>query len=119
MPTVLGDAYLRRYRRGVVDGKTAYMRRFGKPWNQKMAIFGEKIIYLPVGARPSRLQSDFKFGIFLSLIEGTSHFYVGIRWKIDRARTIKKLPYGDRVDVELFNSIRGTPWKLDPQEASA
>ena len=104
-----------RGRRGV-DGRTPYERRYGKPWSGKMARFGEKVHWLPLGQRASRVDSGFRQGIFLGLAEGTGRYYIGLEGQVEIARAVKMMTQGDSVDIELFNAVRGTPWRLDPSQ---
>ena len=100
-------------RRGT-DGKTAYELRYGKAWRGKWAIFGEKVMWLPVGPRASHLDTGYKEGVFLSVIEGSNNYYIGVPGKVERAKAIKLLDKGQNADKELFLSVRGLPWQLDP-----
>ena len=84
-----------------------------------MAEFGELVMWLPEGKRASRLDSGYRRGIFLGLVEGAAAYYVGVKDKVVKARAIKLLTGGERVDRELFHSFRGTPWCLDPEQQSA
>lgn len=100
-------------RRGT-DGKTAYELRYGKAWRGKWAIFGEKVMWLPAGPRASHLDTGYKEGVFLGVIEGSNNYYIGVPGKVERARAIKLLDKGQNADKDLFASVRGTPWQLDP-----
>ena len=76
-----GVACLNRGRRDT-SGKTPYELRYGRRWNGKMAEFGERVMWLPEGKRASRLDSGYRAGIFLGLVEGAAAYYVGVHEKI-------------------------------------
>ena len=57
-----GVACINRGRRDA-SGKTPYELRYGRPWNGKMAEFGELVMWLPEGKRASRLHSGYRRGI--------------------------------------------------------
>ena len=106
-------ATINRGRRGP-DGRTAYELRFGKPWNGKIAEFGEKVMYLGPGSRKSRLDTGYQEGVFFGLNEDQVGYYIGVPGKVTRARAIKLLDESRRRDRELFLAVKGVPWQLDP-----
>jgi len=105
-----------RGRKGA-DGRTSYELRFGRPWNGKIAEFAEKVMWLPLGKSASTLDSGYKEGIFLGLVERNNHYFIGLDGKVVLARAFKLLSNDRRRDPDLFNRIRGKPWCLDPAQA--
>ena len=61
-------AMINRGRKGP-DGRTAWELRHGRPYRRELAMFGEKILYQPVGKRPSRLDPRFIPGIFFGVVQ--------------------------------------------------
>ena len=104
---------INRGRRGP-DGKTAYELRFGKAWHGKWAQFGEKVMWLPTGKRTSRLDTGYRHGVFLGVIEGSNQYYIGVPGKVVVASALKLLDTGQRADREMFEAVRGLPWQMDP-----
>ena len=90
LPFLVGYACstMNRGRRGG-DGRTAYELRYGKPWKGRIAEFGECVMYLPAGKMArSSTESGYKPGVFYGLVEGRSHYLIGIEGKVIEARAI-------------------------------
>ena len=63
-------ALINRGRRGP-DGRTAWELRHGRRYRKELALFGEKVLYLPANKRESRLEERFEPGVFFGVTEGS------------------------------------------------
>ena len=100
-------------RRGA-DGRTAYELRRGKPFRGVTAEFGERVLYLPGGKRPSRLPERFVPGCFLGLSIRTTEAYIAMEdGNVCLARSFRRLPGDQRVDRSLFFGLKAYPWHWD------
>ena len=98
------------------DGRTAWELRHGRPFRRCLAGFSEKIMYLPGGKRASRLEDKFLPGIYLGQSLRTDESLIGTSNGVVRARTVRRLPEGDRKDRELLLSVKGSLWKPVPAD---
>ena len=100
-----------RYRVGE-DGKTAYQRLKGKAPSSKLEVLGERVLYLPLKTlvKKNKLEAKFKYGVLVGINPRTSESLVANAHGTFRARTIKRLPEGDRWDAKWIKSPvhRGT-----------
>ena len=78
------------------------------------------VMYLEPGKRVSRLESGFKEpGCYVGIKEGATLPYVGVEGKILECRAVRSFPEGFRGDAALVESIRVSPWQLDPADVRA
>ena len=96
------------------DGRTGHELRRGKPFRRKIPPFGEKVFYLPVGKRQSRLTDRWLPGLFLGLKEGSDELYVGTSAGVMRARSVKRMPEEQRADPEMVRGLKGVTWRPIP-----
>ena len=102
-------------RRGI-DGKTPWERRHGRPCRRSIAEFGEKILWLPTGKHKSHLDERYLPGVFLGIALHSNDIMVGREnGSVGLARSFRRLPESQRVDVMLLRGVRGVPWCPDPQ----
>ena len=102
-------------RRGI-DGKTTWERRHGRPCRRSIAEFGEKILWLPTGKHKSHLKERYLPGVFLGIALHSNDIMVGREnGSVGLARSFRRLPESQRVDVMLHRGVRGVPWCPDPQ----
>ena len=71
-----------------------------------MAEFGELVMWLPEGKRASRLDSGYRRGSFLGLVEGAAAYYVGVKDKVVKVKTLSMV-YVRPLDAE---PLRARPW---------
>ena len=98
------------------DGRTPYELRRGRAWHGRTADLGE--ILLGLGARASRLDSGYSEGVYLGVIPGTSHYFIGLAGRVVPGRAFKRLTETDRRDKLLFESVVGAPWCMGPMQAA-
>ena len=98
------------------DGKTAYQRIHGRRVHERLAEFGEKILYhIPRKGR-AKLDAAWKYGVYLGTTLGSNEFWVGTAdGSVTRARAMNRLMPGSQWSWECINSISGTPG--DPKTA--
>ena len=102
-------------RRGI-DGKTTWERRHGRPCRRSIAECGEKILWLPTGKHKSHLEERYLPGVFLGIALHRNDILVGkANGSVGLARSFRRLPESQRVDVMLLRGVRGVPWCPDPK----
>ena len=58
-------------------------------------------------------------GIMLGLVDRSDEVVIGTTERMVKARTIHRMPVGQRGDAAYAKSIRGVPWQPNPAEARA
>ena len=99
------------------DGRTAYQNITGKSSKRPVAVFGEKILYMPL--KTERLKMDkgeakLREGIWLGLKSRSDEAIVGTATGVVKARTIRRLPKEKRWDPSAINAMRGSPRRPVP-----
>ena len=102
------------------DGLTAFQRAFQRASHQRAmpAVWGEKILYWEASKKKVEITDKFLDGVFLGIKEGSEAFIVGTPAGCVECRTVKRRPRDDAADRVFFNSIRGTPRRLLPDDES-
>ena len=101
------------------DGKTAYERTVGRRAIPPLAQFGERVWWMPLqpsNRRLGPLDSRFEQGRYLGPMDGSNTVLVGTASGVVKARTIKRMPPGERWTGSLLNEAQGselTPNALD------
>ena len=101
------------------DGKTAYERTVGRRAVHPLAQFGERVWWMPLqpsNRRLGPLDSRFEQGRYLGPMDGSNTVLVGTASGVVKARTIKRMPPGERWTGSLLNEAQGselTPNALD------
>ena len=57
-------------------------------------------------------------GIMLGLVDRSDEVVIGTIERVVKARTVHRMPVGQRGDAAYAKSIRGVPWQSDPAEAA-
>ena len=97
-------------RRGA-DGRTAWELRHGRPCKRLTAGFGEAVLWKKTKA-PRGVEDRWLKGIWLGLaLRSENSFVSDENGDVHEARTFKRLAGAEAKDLELFNKVRGTPWK--------
>ena len=92
------------------DGKTAYERHVGRRAVPFMAQFGERVWWMPLqppNRRLGRLDSLFEQGRYLGPMDGSNTVLLGTASGVVKARTIKRLPPGERWTGSLLDEALG------------
>ena len=96
------------------DGKTAYERNVGRRAVPPLAQFGERVWWMPL--KPSNrhlgpLDARFEQGRYLGPRDGSNTVLVGTASGVVKARTIKRLPPGERWTGNLQDESPGSELK--------
>ena len=97
------------------DGKTSHERIRGRACNKPLAIFGEKVLYLPLKSVETKATKDepkMKYGICLGIIDRTEEVLIGTERGVVKCRTVKRLPENQKWDAELVSKMQGVVWQL-------
>ena len=92
------------------DGQTAYERNVGRRAVPPLAQFGERVCGMPLqpsNRRLGPLNSRFEQGRHLGPMDGSNTVLVGTA-SVVKARTIKRLPQGERWTGSLLNEALGS-----------
>ena len=77
----------------------------------------EKILYLEVSRKKIQIKDKLLVGTFLCVKQDSGEFVIGTPAGCVVCRTVKPRPREDAADpVFFFNSIRGTPRRLVPDD---
>ena len=93
------------------DGKTAYERNVGRRAVPPLAQFGERMWWMPLQPSKGRLgPSDSRFGQgrYLGPMDGSNTLLFGTACGAVTARTIKRLPPGERWTGSLLDEALGS-----------
>ena len=104
---------INRYRTGE-DGKTAYFRIKGKRSSANIVPFGEKVLFMPAKDKSQRknlLEPRFIDGIWAGIDAGSGESIILTPSGVRKARTVKRLPEGERYDREFLTRVKGMPWE--------
>ena len=104
-----------------VDGKTAWERRRREKCTNKLAMIGEKVLYLPLKTakvHQQRLEPNMFEGIWLGINARTEEAFIGTDKGVVKCRTIKHLPEEEKWNAELVNFMKGTTWQPLPVSKS-
>ena len=99
------------------DGKTGYQRLKGKKYRGDEVEFGEKVHYsLKRGARQEKLESRLAEGFYLGKVWRTGEAIIGTKSGVHKSGMIRRVGGHRRWDAEGLGSVRGQPWKWDPDK---
>ena len=93
------------------DGKTAYERSVGRRAVPPFAQFGERIRWMPLqpsNRRLGPLDPRFEQGRYLGPMDGSNTVHVDTTSGVVKARTIKRLPPGERWTGSLLDEALGS-----------
>ena len=101
------------------DGLTAFQRAYQRKSHPRPlpAAWGEKVLHLEASKRKAQLSNKFEDGIFLGIENGTEELIVVTPTGCKICRSVKRRSRADAADSVFFNSVRGTPWCLVPDDA--
>ena len=104
-----------RYRVGT-DGKTSYERRRGRKCMIPLAIFGETVHYKKLAKEKHRHKFDIQWdeGVWLGHARSTNEALIGTPGGVLRAYACKRLPEGDRWQLDRILNMIGTPQRPVP-----
>ena len=95
------------------DRLTAFLRAFQRVSHPRAR---EKILYLEASKKKVQITYKFLDGAFLGIKEGSEEVIVGTPAGCVVCRTVKRRPREDATDQVFFNSTRGTPKRLLPDD---
>ena len=97
------------------DGLTPYRKIKGRDWNIALPPFGE-CVYDRVRTT-HKLDVRWDTGIFLGIRLHTTEKIIGTPKGVVVVQSIRRKPEDQQWDVELLQSIQGTPWAPNPSTA--
>ena len=93
------------------DGKTAYERNVRRRASHPLAQFGERVWWMPLqqySRRLGPLDSRFEQGRYLGPMDGSNTVLAGTASGMVKARTIQRLPPGERWTGSLLDEAQGS-----------
>ena len=91
------------------DGNTSYFRRWNKKHTHPLCEFGETVQYLlPTSKQLPKMEQRFFQAIWLGRDTTTGETLLGISGKVVRARTIRRMPFPEKYNKQLFDVISRT-----------
>ena len=92
------------------DGQTPYSRLHGKNSSKKLCEFGEKLLWFVPKRLRSKLDSPWRYGVFLGVSMCSDQYFIGTHGgDVVRARAILRLIPDKRWDAERLMAVRTTP----------
>ena len=95
------------------DGKTPFERIKGERCKVPLAMFREKVMYLPfktAASHSQQLQPRMKEGIWLGVIDRIEETIIGTEKGVVKCRTIGRFPEKQRWDKDRITALQGAPW---------
>ena len=97
------------------DGQTSYFRRWQRNNTAPICEFGETVLYMvPTPKNQPKAEPRFFSGIWLGRDATTGESFIGTAGKVVRARTIRRQVEPHKYNIELLDTINGTPWSPTP-----
>ena len=98
------------------DGKSAYERIRGRPFKSDVLEFGETVYYkkpkTTIGPGLNKWDSRWGVGVLLGVRTVSGEQFVGTRDGTFKVRIVRRVIAKNRFDVDLLNTIKGSPWDL-------
>ncbi|CAE7515888.1 unnamed protein product [Symbiodinium natans] len=104
------------------DGKSAYERTLGRPWRRPTIVFGEQVMFKPVGSRHKRGSLDARvcMGRYVGTASRNADLLIMTSEGISRGHSLHRRPEDEKWPVEGFEVLRGLPWRMSgPQERAS
>lgn len=105
---------LTRFRIGE-DGKSAYQRALGREWRRPTVVFGEQILFKPVGAegrkRSSPLEARVAMGRYVGTASRNADLLVMTPTGVVKGHSLHRRAELDRWSTEGLDNLRGLPWR--------
>ncbi|CAE7344151.1 unnamed protein product [Symbiodinium natans] len=104
------------------DGKSAYERTLGRPWRRPTIVFGEQVMFKPVGSRHKRGSLDARvcMGRYVGTASRNADLLIMTSEGISRGHSLHRRPEDEKWPVEGFDVLRGLPWRMSgPQERAS
>ena len=109
----VGTLYtLYAYDENAKDGLTPYRKIRGRDWNIALPPFGECVDYRV--RTNHKLEVRWDTGIFLGIRLHTTEKIIGTPKGVVVVQSIRRKPEDQQWNVELLQSIQGTPWAPNP-----
>ena len=113
---------LTRFRIGE-DGKSAYQRALGREWRRPTVVFGEQILFKPVGAEGQKRASPLEAGVALGRYIGTASrnadLLVMTPTGVEKGHSLHRRAEIDRWSTEGFGALRSRIAVEDVQSGRA
>ena len=100
------------YDENAKDGLTPYRKIRGRDWNIALPPFGECVDYRV--RTNHKLEVRWDTGIFLGIRLHTTEKIIGTPKGVVVVQSIRRKPEDQQWNVELLQSIQGTPWAPNP-----
>ena len=107
-----------RFQRHSNDGKTSYELRKMKSYRKAVVPFGELVMFMPAEKPKDKGEQRNMTGVMLGLVDRSDEIIVGTKERTVKARTVHRMPSGQRGDAQFVKSIKGVPWQPNPRDAS-
>ena len=104
------------------DGKSAYERTLGRPWRRPTIVFGEQVMFKPVGLKHKRGSLDARvcMGRYVGTASRNADLLIMTSEGISRGHSLHRRPEDEKWPVEGFEVLRGLPWRMSgPQERAS
>jgi hypothetical protein len=101
------------------DGKTAYERREGRRYNDKVAAIGEKVWQKKAQhdkERADQLKVEWEEGIWLGRARESNETVIATERGVMRACAIRMMDQDERWDGEAIERLQGTPQQPGPSK---
>ena len=98
--------------------KQAYERRKQKSYRKALIPFGELLMFMPTGKPEDKGEVRNLVGIMLGLVDRSDEVVIGTPVRQLKARTVHRMPAGQRSDDRYAKSIKSVPWQPNPSKAA-
>ncbi|CAK0793479.1 unnamed protein product [Prorocentrum cordatum] len=92
------------------DGRTPYVRIFGKAYGGEVLPFGERVMYKYTAVPSGNLDQKWAHGVWVGKAPLTDEHLVLTVDGVKKARSVHRLPVDERYVKEELAKVKGLPW---------
>ena len=92
------------------DGRTAFVRVFGKAYTSQVLPFGERVMYKYTSVPTSNLDQRWGDGIWVGKAPMTDEHIILTENGVQKARPLHRVPPEERFVTSELKKVRGLPW---------
>ena len=92
------------------DGRTAFVRVFGKAYTSQALRFGERVMYKCTAVPTGNLDQRWAHGIWVGKAPMTDEHIILTESGVQKARSLHRVPPEERFVISGLKEVRGLPW---------
>ena len=92
------------------DGRTAFVRVFGKAYTSQVLPFAERVMYKYTSVPTCNLDQRWGHGIWVDKAPMTGEHVILTENGVQKARSLHRVPPEERFVISELQKVRGLPW---------